>query len=71
MVITIVDVNDFAPRFLPPWTPEKPNYSLTILEEQSIGSVVATYSATDVDSNIAEYVIDPGNDYFEIDNTTG
>lgn len=71
LVITIVDVNDFAPRFLPPWTPEKPNYSLTILEEQSIGSVVATYSATDVDSNIAEYVIDPENDYFEIDKTTG
>lgn len=66
-----MDVNDFAPRFLLPWTPEKPNYSLTILEEQAIGSIVATYSATDVDSNIAEYVIDPENDYFEIDITTG
>ncbi|GLV42165.1 Cadherin 87A, partial [Carabus blaptoides fortunei] len=70
LVITIVDVNDFPPTFAAPWTPEHPNYSLTILEEQPIGSIVATYTATDIDSNIAEYVLEPEHEYFEIDNTT-
>lgn len=69
--ITIVDVNDFPPVFNPPWTLENPNYILNILEEQPVGTIVATYTATDVDSNIVEYVIDPPSDYFEIDNTTG
>lgn len=71
LVITIVDVNDFPPKFAAPWTPENPNFSLIILEEQPVGSIVATYTATDIDSNIAEYVLDPEHDYFEIDNLTG
>lgn len=41
------------------------------MEEQPKGSVVATLIATDSDSNIAEYVIDPENEYFHIDKASG
>lgn len=69
--ITIIDVNDFAPVFNPPWTPENPTYVLNIVEEQPVGTIVATYSATDVDSNTVEYIINPKSDFFEIENATG
>lgn len=71
LAITIVDVNDSPPVFNPPWTLQNPNYNLNLLEEQPVGTIVATYAATDVDSNSVEYVIDPPSDYFEIDNATG
>lgn len=71
LTITIVDVNDFPPVFSPPWSPENPNYQLNLLEEQPIGSIVATYSAIDIDSNSVEYEIKPRSDHFEIDNATG
>lgn len=71
LAITIVDVNDSPPVFNPPWTLENPNYHLKLLEEQPVGTIVATYTATDVDSNSVEYVINPPNNYFEIDNATG
>ncbi|PSN52632.1 hypothetical protein C0J52_14597, partial [Blattella germanica] len=71
LVITIIDVNDFPPMFARPWTVEDPRYILDILEEQPIGSIVDTFVAMDVDSNIAAYVIEPENEYFEINNATG
>ncbi|XP_021925581.1 cadherin-87A isoform X2 [Zootermopsis nevadensis] len=71
LVITIIDVNDFAPTFSRPWTKENPYYMLNIPEEQPIGSIVDTFVASDVDSNIAAYAIDPVSEYFEINNATG
>jgi hypothetical protein len=71
LVITIIDVNDFPPTFSRPWTKENPHYMLDIPEEQPTGSIVDTFVATDVDSNIAAYVIDPVSEYFEINNATG
>ena len=41
------------------------------MEEQPKGSVVATLIATDPDSNIAEYIIDPENEFFHIDKASG
>ncbi|KAJ4434750.1 hypothetical protein ANN_23319, partial [Periplaneta americana] len=71
LVITIIDVNDYPPVFNRPWTKEDPRYMLDIPEEQPVGSIVDTFSATDVDSNIAAYTIEPESPYFEINNATG
>lgn len=40
-------------------------------EEQPTGAVVGAFTATDVDSNIAGYAIEPPSPYFNIDNITG
>lgn len=71
LVITIIDVNDFPPTFAKPWTKENPHYVLDIPEEQPVGSIAYTFVASDVDSNIAAYAIDPASEYFEINNATG
>lgn len=71
LVITITDVNDSPPYFMPPWTPQSPYYDLELKEELPAGTIVATYAAHDEDSDIAGYVIDPPSDYFEINYGTG
>lgn len=71
LIITITDVNDSPPMFLPPWTLEKPFYFLELREEQPIGTIVATYNAFDDDSDIASYIIKPESEYFEINIGTG
>ncbi|XP_049820113.1 cadherin-87A isoform X2 [Aethina tumida] len=71
LIITIGDVNDSPPVFLPPWTLEKPEYNLELKEEQPVGTIVATYTATDEDSDIAGYIIKPESEYFQINNGTG
>jgi hypothetical protein len=71
LVVTIIDVNDFPPTFARPWTTENPYYMLDIPEEQPIGTIVDTFVASDVDSNIAGYAIDPVSEYFQINNATG
>lgn len=60
-----------APEFLKPWTRENPRYLIEMQEEQPIGSVVGGFTATDADSNIAGYAIDPPSPYFNINNITG
>ncbi|KFM79704.1 Cadherin-87A, partial [Stegodyphus mimosarum] len=71
LVVTIIDLNDYPPSFPRPWTPETPEVHVNAMEEQPKGSVVATLIATDPDSNIAEYRIEPENEYFHIDNVSG
>ncbi|XP_018562347.1 cadherin-87A [Anoplophora glabripennis] len=71
LVITIGDVNDSPPMFLPPWTAENPIYYLELKEEQPVGTIVATYKAIDEDSDIAGYSIMPESEYFQINNGTG
>lgn len=70
LVITIGDVNDKPPAFLPPWTVENPVYYLELKEEQPVGTIVATYKAVDEDSDIAGYMI-LESEYFQINNGTG
>lgn len=60
-----------APEFLKPWTRENPQYLIEMQEEQPTGAVVGAFTATDADSNIAGYAIDPPSPYFNIDNITG
>ncbi len=72
LVITIIDVNDFAPEFPPPWSPESQFLSVDVKEEMPVGSQVHRFTATDKDSNIARYEIVPANNpYFEIDKASG
>ncbi|XP_056642220.1 cadherin-87A isoform X2 [Diorhabda sublineata] len=71
LIVTIGDVNDSPPMFLPPWTRENPSYYLELKEEQPIGTIVATYKAIDEDSDIAGYIIQPESEYFQINNGTG
>ena len=63
LVITIVDVNDFPPAFDDPaWTPQSPMLNINILEEQPKDTIVHTFRATDVDSNIDHFkIINPAS----------
>lgn len=71
LIITITDVNDSPPTFLEPWMVEKPFYQLELREEQPVGTIAATYTATDKDSDISGYIIQPESEYFQINNGTG
>ncbi|KAK4881840.1 hypothetical protein RN001_005159 [Aquatica leii] len=71
LTITIIDINDRPPIFLPPWTKERPQYNLQLEEELPVGTIVATFTAVDDDSPISTYRIFPDNKYFEINNGTG
>lgn len=71
LIITVGDINDSPPMFLPPWTVENPVYHLELKEEQPVGTIVATYKAMDEDSDIAGYAIIPESEYFQINNGTG
>lgn len=65
LIINIVDVNRHAPVF------GQPAYVEKILEEQPIGTILNTYTATDKETPIAAIVINPPSPYFQIDNVTG
>nr|UZM07820.1 cadherin 1 [Geocoris pallidipennis] len=71
LIITIIDVNDYAPEFLKPWTVSDPHYNVEISEEQPPGILVGTFTAKDPDSNNIWYTIDPPSEYFEVNNITG
>ncbi|XP_066259350.1 cadherin-87A isoform X1 [Euwallacea similis] len=71
LVITIQDINDSPPNFVPPWTLDHPEYYLEIKEELPVDTIVATYKAFDEDSDIAGYAIDPESEYFRINQGTG
>ena len=71
LVVTIVDVNDFAPRFQEPWSEESPYITINVAEEQPNGTVVHKFMASDADSNIDYFRISPKNQYFGIDRGTG
>ena len=74
LVVTIVDVNDFPPAFIEPWTPQRPYLSISVPEEQPEGTVVHTFRATDADSNIDQFrIINPSRSKrpYRIDADTG
>jgi hypothetical protein len=71
VTITILHVNDHAPKFSRPWSSEEPALSLEVFEEQPIRSVVGQINATDSDSTIDHYEIVPPNPYFKTDRNTG
>ncbi|KAG6448204.1 hypothetical protein O3G_MSEX005352 [Manduca sexta] len=64
LIITIVDVNRHAPVF------SQPSYLLQLVEEQPLGSVLDTFTATDRETPISSYIIHPPSPYFQIDNIT-
>ena len=66
-VITIVDINDFAPAFPEPWSEINPYITINVPEGLPNGSVVYKFVATDADSNIESYEIKPKNPYFFVE----
>ena len=70
-MVTIVDVNDFEPAFPEPWTPDNPYITIEVNEEQAKGTVVHKFTATDPDSNIDKFRIQPKSKYFSIEPATG
>ncbi len=66
-VVTIVDINDFAPTFPEPWSDVNPYITINIVEEQPNGTVVHKFVASDADSNIESYEIQPKNPYFYVE----
>lgn len=71
VIITVIDHNDNPPIFGKPWTSENPELSVTTLEEQPVGTVLINLLATDPDSDIARYEINPPSPYFEIGPKSG
>ena len=71
LIVTIVDVNDYPPVFQAPWTEENPYITIDVSEEQNVGSIVHTFIATDVDSNIEKFRIKPKNKFFDVEPDTG
>ena len=74
LVVAIVDVNDFPPAFLEPWTLQNPFLSISVPEEQPKGTIVHTFKATDNDSNIDRFrILNPSKNKrpYEIDADTG
>jgi hypothetical protein len=61
LVITLVDINDFSPVFPEPWSLENPFISISVPEEMQNGTVVHRFIASDADSNIDSYKIQPRN----------
>lgn len=66
LIINVMDDNDHAPVFAAPWTPSQPELSYQMLEELPVGSILTQLVASDVDSKISHYEIDPPNEYFEL-----
>jgi hypothetical protein len=67
LVVTIVDINDFAPTFPEPWSDANPYITINVVEGQPNGTVVHKFVATDADSNIESYEIIPKNPYFFVE----
>ena len=70
-MITILDVNDIPPVFAPPWSSKQPYYVEQIQEEVPIGTVLRTFTASDLDSDIHHYAIEPESEYFAVNETSG
>lgn len=70
-MVTILDVNDIPPSFYPPWTNKNPYYVENMQEELPVGSILGTYTASDPDSELIHYAIEPDSDYFMVNETTG
>lgn len=69
--MTILDINDIPPVFSAPWTKENPFYVTQIQEELSANTILGTFTASDEDSDIDHYAIEPESEYFDLNRTTG
>ncbi|XP_040572795.1 cadherin-87A [Lepeophtheirus salmonis] len=71
LVINIIDVNDFSPRFQSPWSIEEPTIYIDVNEEESNGTEVYTFTADDPDSKIDYFIIRPKNHFFQVEKGSG
>ena len=66
--ILIVDINDNKPVFT------QPNYTVTVPDNQTIGSIIFTANATDTDfgqNGVVRYSLSPQSTLFSIDSISG
>lgn len=66
LAINVIDENNNAPIFAAPWSPMQTELSFQMLEELPVGSVLTQLIATDAESKISHYKIEPANEYFEL-----
>lgn len=66
LIINVVDNNNSPPTFATPWSPQQPELSYQMLEELPVNSILTQLIASDADSKISHFKIDPPNDYFEL-----
>ena len=71
LTVTILDINDTPPKFDLPWTKEHPYYVTQIQEELPANTVLGTFKASDEDSDIDHFAIEPESEYFDVNRTTG
>ncbi|XP_052086465.1 protocadherin Fat 4-like [Mytilus californianus] len=64
--ITVTDVNEEVPEFI------SGEYTINVPENSTIGSTIATVTATDIDTtDVLTYTISSSTSYFSIDSSTG
>jgi len=66
LVINVADENNNPPVFASPWTPFSPELSFQIQEELPAGSILTQLVASDSDSKISHFRIEPPSEYFEL-----
>jgi len=68
--ITIHEFNEMPPKFIPPWTPMLPYYTLTIPERQPPGTYVTTM-VTEPEVHLVRFMLTNATDDFRIVPSTG
>lgn len=69
LLIHILGENKNRPVFPAPWSPKQPEINLQMPEEMPIGTILTQLMASDTDSKISHFKIEPPNDYFEFSDT--
>jgi len=69
--VTITEVNENPPRFVPPWTPELPYYTLMIPERQPPGTYVTTMIVEPNVNIVRFFLTNDSLDEFNIFTDTG
>jgi len=70
VIITIVELNENPPRFILPWTPDLPFYTLTISERQRPGTYVTTMECQR-HPHFVRFFLQNDTDEFDIATDTG
>ncbi|KAG9509275.1 Cadherin-87A [Fragariocoptes setiger] len=67
LIVSIIDNNEHAPYFVAPWTLESPRIMVQMDEERPIGSVLTQLVASDSETRVSHYKIEPPSEYFTLE----